>query len=85
MARCPGFAVLRPLRGRPIDPAEPHAAVARRLAARIVAAASRRQVIISGALADRVDAGVLIGVAGAVTLATALFAARFVPAVSEVA
>ena len=42
-------------------------------------------IVISGALADRVDAGVLIAVAGAVTLATALFAARFVPAVSEVA
>ena len=42
-------------------------------------------ILISGALADRVDAGLLIGVAGAVTLATALFAARFVPAVSEVA
>ena len=42
-------------------------------------------IVISGALADRVDAGVLIGAAGAVTLATALFAARFVPAVSEVA
>jgi len=42
-------------------------------------------IVISGALADRVDAGVLIGVAGAVTLVTALFAARFVPAVSEVA
>jgi DHA3 family macrolide efflux protein-like MFS transporter len=42
-------------------------------------------IVISGALADRVDAGVLIGFAGAVTLATALFAARFVPAVSEVA
>ena len=42
-------------------------------------------ILISGALADRVDAGLLIAVAGAVTLATALFAARFVPAVSEVA
>jgi MFS family permease len=42
-------------------------------------------IVISGALADRVDAGLLIGVAGAVTLATALFAARFVPAVNEVA
>ena len=42
-------------------------------------------IVISGALADRVDAGVLIAIAGAVTLATALFAARFVPAVSEVA
>jgi MFS family permease len=42
-------------------------------------------IVISGALADRVDAGLLIGIAGAVTLATALFAARFVPAVSDVA
>jgi MFS family permease len=42
-------------------------------------------IVVSGALADRVDAGILIGIAGGVTLATALFAARFVPAVSEVA
>ena len=42
-------------------------------------------IVISGALADRVDAGLLIAIAGVVTLATALFAARFVPAVSEVA
>ncbi|MDP9320458.1 MAG: MFS transporter [Chloroflexota bacterium] len=42
-------------------------------------------ILVSGALADRVDAGILIGIAGAVTLATALFALRFVPAVSEVA
>jgi MFS family permease len=42
-------------------------------------------IVISGALADRVDAALLIAVAGIVTLATALFAARFVPAVSEVA
>ena len=42
-------------------------------------------ILASGALADRVDAGVLIGIAGAVTLATALFAARFVPAISKVA
>ena len=41
-------------------------------------------ILISGALADRVDAGILIGTAGAVTLATALFAARFVPSVSQV-
>lgn len=41
-------------------------------------------ILVSGALADRVDAGLLIAVAGAVTLATALFAVRFVPAVSEV-
>jgi len=42
-------------------------------------------ILISGALADRIDSGILIGIAGGVTLATALFAARFVPAVSEVA
>jgi MFS family permease len=42
-------------------------------------------ILVSGALADRVDAGILIGIAGAVTLATAVFAARFLPAVSEVA
>jgi MFS family permease len=42
-------------------------------------------ILVSGALADRVDAGILIGIAGAVTLATAVFALRFVPAVSEVA
>lgn len=42
-------------------------------------------IVISGALADRVDAGLLIGVAGALTLATALFAARFIPSVSDVA
>jgi len=42
-------------------------------------------ILVSGALADRVDAGILIGVAGGVTLATAVFAARFLPAVSEVA
>lgn len=41
-------------------------------------------ILISGALADLIDAGILIGTAGAVTLATALFAARFVPSVSEV-
>ena len=41
-------------------------------------------IFVSGALADRLDAGLLIGVAGAFTLGTALFAARFVPAVSEV-
>lgn len=42
-------------------------------------------ILVSGALADRIDSGILIGIAGAVTLGTALFAARFVPAVSEVA
>jgi MFS family permease len=42
-------------------------------------------IVVSGALADRVDAGLLIAIAGGVTLATALFAVRFVPAVSEVA
>jgi hypothetical protein len=41
-------------------------------------------IVISGALADRVDVGLLIAVAGAFTLGTAIFAARFVPAVSEV-
>ena len=41
-------------------------------------------IVISGLLADRIDAGLLIAVAGAVTLATALFTARFVPAVSQV-
>lgn len=42
-------------------------------------------IVVSGALADRVDAGLLIAIAGGVTLATALFAVRFVPEVSEVA
>ena len=42
-------------------------------------------IVASGALADRIDVGWLFIAAGAVTLATALFAARFVPAVSEVA
>jgi MFS family permease len=42
-------------------------------------------IIISGLLADVVDAGILISVAGAVTLATTVFALRFVPAISEVA
>ena len=41
-------------------------------------------IVISGALADRVDAGLLIAIAGAVTLGAALFAARFVPSVSQV-
>ena len=41
-------------------------------------------ILLSGALADRIDVGILIGVAGAVTLAAALFAARFVPSVSQV-
>ena len=41
-------------------------------------------IFVSGVLADRIDAGLLIGIAGAFTLATALVAARFVPAVSEV-
>ena len=40
---------------------------------------------LSGVLADRLDAGLLIGIAGALTLVTALFTARFVPSVSEVA
>ncbi len=42
-------------------------------------------IFVSGALADVVGPAPLIAIAGAVTLATALFAARFVPAVSEVA
>ena len=42
-------------------------------------------ILVSGALADRIDSGILIAIAGGVTLLTALFAARFVPAVSEVA
>ncbi len=41
-------------------------------------------IVISGALADRIDVGLLFIAAGAVTLASALFAARFVPAVSQV-
>lgn len=41
-------------------------------------------IVISGLLADRLDAGLLIGIAGGITLATALFAARFVPSVSQV-
>ena len=41
-------------------------------------------IVVSGTLADRVDVGWLFAAAGAVTLATALFAAQFVPAVSEV-
>jgi len=41
-------------------------------------------ILVSGTLADAVGAAPLIAAAGAVTLATALFAARFVPAVSRV-
>jgi MFS family permease len=41
-------------------------------------------ILASGVLADAVGPGVLIAIAGAITLATALFAARFVPAVSQV-
>ncbi len=41
-------------------------------------------IVLSGALADRVDAGLLIAIAGGFTLVTAIFAARFVPAVSDV-
>jgi MFS family permease len=41
-------------------------------------------IVISGVLADRFDAGLLIAIAGSFTVATALFAARFVPAVSQV-
>jgi hypothetical protein len=40
--------------------------------------------VISGVLADRFDAGLLIAIAGSFTVAAALFAARFVPAVSQV-
>jgi len=39
---------------------------------------------VSGALADSVDAGVLIAIAGLVTLATAIVGA-FVPAIRDVA
>jgi MFS family permease len=42
-------------------------------------------IVVSGTLADHIDVGWLFVAAGSVTLATALFAARFVPAVSEVA
>jgi MFS family permease len=41
-------------------------------------------IVITGALADYVDVGLLFIAAGGLTLATALFAARFVPAVSQV-
>ena len=41
-------------------------------------------IAISGVLADRIDVGFLFIAAGAVTLGAALFAARFVPAVSQV-
>lgn len=41
-------------------------------------------IVATGALADRVDVGVLFVAAGSVTLATALIAARFVPSVSQV-
>jgi len=41
-------------------------------------------IVITGALADRIDVGFLFIGAGALTLATALFAARFVPSVSQV-
>jgi len=42
-------------------------------------------IVVSGTLADAVGPAPLIVAAGAVTLATAVLAARFVPAVSEVA
>ena len=42
-------------------------------------------ILVSGTLADAVGPAPLIVAAGAVTLATAVFAARFVPAVNEVA
>lgn len=41
-------------------------------------------IVVMGALADRIDVGILFVIAGAVTLVTALFTARFVPSVSEV-
>lgn len=41
-------------------------------------------IVVSGVLADVVDAGLLIALAGGITLATTLVAVRFVPAVSEV-
>jgi len=41
-------------------------------------------IVLSGALADRFDAGLLIGLAGGVTLATTVIAALFIPAVSNV-
>lgn len=41
-------------------------------------------IVVSGALADRIDVGWLFAAAGGLTLVTALYAARFVPSVSEV-
>jgi hypothetical protein len=41
-------------------------------------------IVVSGALADRVDVGWLFLGAGGVTLAAAIIAARFVPSVSDV-
>ena len=41
-------------------------------------------IVITGALADRIEVGLLFFAAGALTLGAALFAARFVPSVSEV-
>lgn len=41
-------------------------------------------IVASGVLADHLDTGVLIAAAGCVTLVTTLFAARFVPSVSQV-
>ena len=41
-------------------------------------------IVVTGALADRIDVGFLFVAAGAVTLGSALFAARFVPSVSQV-
>ena len=41
-------------------------------------------ILVSGVLADAVGPAQLIAIAGAVTLATAVFAARFVPSVSQV-
>ena len=41
-------------------------------------------ILVSGVLADAIGPAQLIAIAGAVTLATALFTARFVPSVSQV-
>ena len=41
-------------------------------------------IVVTGALADRIDVGFIFIAAGLVTLGAALFAARFVPAVSQV-
>ena len=41
-------------------------------------------IVITGVLADRIDVGLLFIAAGVLTLGSALFAARFVPSVSQV-